>query len=169
MSVQIVTRPPHKVKEKEKLNEAIEEAFKEGHEVIIEEFLDGTELACGVFKTNEKSFIFPPTEIISKNEFFDYEAKYTDGMADEITPARISTELTKEIQDLSSHIYDIFQLNGIVRVDYIYAKNQLYFLEVNTIPGMSAASIVPKQIEAAGFDPKDIFGLAIEDAIERSS
>ena len=158
-----------KVKEKEKLNEAIEEAFKEDNEVIIEEFLDGTELACGVFKTNEKSFIFPPTEIISKNEFFDYEAKYTDGMADEITPARISTELTKEIQNLSSQIYDIFQLNGIVRVDYIYAKNQLYFLEVNTIPGMSAASIVPKQIEAAGFDPKDIFGLAIEDAIERSN
>ena len=154
-----------KVKEKDKLYEAIEKAFKEDHEVIIEEFLEGKELTCGLVKTKKETFIFPPTEIVSKNEFFDYEAKYTEGMADEITPAPISEELTKEIQNLSSQIYDIFQLNGIVRVDYIYSKNKLYFMEVNTVPGMSAASIVPKQIEAAGMSLKDIFTLVIEDVL----
>jgi len=157
-----------KVKEKGELLEAIEVAFKEDDEVIIEEFLDGTELTCGLIKSAEKSYIFPPTEIVSKNEFFDYEAKYTIGMADEITPARISDELTREVQHLSSQIYDIFQLNGIVRVDYIYANNTLYFIEVNTVPGMSATSIVPQQIEAAGYNPKDIFTAAIEDALNRN-
>lgn len=156
-----------KVKEKEMLHEAIAEAFKEDQEVIIEEFLDGTELTCGLIKTKEKSYIFPPTEIVSKTEFFDYDAKY-NGMSDEITPARISNELTKEVQHLSSQIYDIFQLNGIVRIDYIYAKNQLYFMEANTVPGMSAASIVPQQIEAAGYKAQDIFEIAIEDSIERN-
>lgn len=155
-----------KVKEKEKLFDAIHEAFKEDQEVIIEEFLKGRELTCGLLKTQEETIIFPPTEIVSKNEFFDYEAKY-DGMADEITPARISKELTTEVQQLSSQIYDIFQLNGIVRIDYIYTNNQLYFMEVNTIPGMSAASIVPQQIEAAGLNIKDIFTLVIEDALSR--
>ena len=158
-----------KVKEKEKLFDAIEEAFKEDHEVIIEEFLEGTELTCGLVKTKKETYIFPPTEIVSKNEFFDYEAKYTSGMADEITPARISDELTQEIQNLSSQIYDIFQLNGLVRIDYIYAKNKLYFMEVNTVPGMSAASIVPKQIEAAGLKHRDILTLVIEDAISRNN
>ena len=155
-----------KVKEKEKLLNAIEEAFKEDHEVIIEEFLEGRELTCGLVKTKKNTFIFPPTEIVSKNEFFDYEAKYTEGMADEITPAPISEKLTKEVQNLSSQIYDIFQLSGIVRVDYIYSKNKLYFMEVNTVPGMSAASLVPKQIEAAGMNLKDVFTLIIEDALQ---
>lgn len=154
-----------KVKEKEKLFEALEEAFKEDEEVIIEEFLEGTELTCGMIKTKEKTIIFPPTEIVSKNEFFDYDAKY-NGMADEITPARISDELTQEVQSLSSQIYDIFQLNGIVRIDYIYTKSKLYFMEVNTVPGMSAASIVPQQVEAMGLEMKDIFSLAIDDAME---
>lgn len=156
-----------KVKEKEKLLEAIEEAFKEDYEVIIEEFLEGRELTCGLFKTKNETFIFPPTEIISKNEFFDYEAKYTAGMADEITPAQISNELTAEVQNLSSQIYDIFQLNGIVRVDYIYSNKKLYFMEVNTVPGMSAASIVPQQIKAAGYNLDNILNIIIEDSINR--
>lgn len=156
-----------KVKEKEELKKAIDEALKEDSEVIIEEFLEGTELTCGLIKTNKKTLVFPLTEIVSKNEFFDYEAKY-NGMADEITPARIDDKLTKQVQDLSSQIYDIFQLNGIVRIDYIYTKNKLYFMEANTVPGMSAASIVPQQVEAMGLNMKDIFTLAIEDAFERS-
>lgn len=156
-----------KVKTKEDLKQAIDKARKEDNEVIIEEFLDGIELTCGLIKTDKESIIFPPTEIVSKNEFFDYEAKYTKGMADEITPARISDELTLEVQNLSSQIYDIFQLNGIVRIDYFYAKEKLYFLEVNTIPGMSAASIVPQQVEAAGLKMSDLFTLAIEDAFLR--
>ncbi len=155
-----------KVKEKEMLKDAIEEAYKEDDEVIIEEYLEGTELTCGMIKTRQKTLIFPPTEIVSKNEFFDYDAKY-NGMADEITPARISDELTREVQNLSSQIYDIFQLNGIVRVDYIYTNNILYFMEVNTVPGMSAASIVPQQVEAMGLEMKDVFTIAIEDAMDR--
>ncbi|NOQ26505.1 MAG: D-alanine--D-alanine ligase [Bacteroidales bacterium] len=156
-----------KVKEKEKLREAIDIAFKEDNEILIEEFLDGSELTCGLVKTNKGDIIFPPTEIVSKNEFFDYEAKYTEGIAEEITPARISNELTKDIQNLSSQIYDIFQLNGIIRVDYIFTKNKLYFMEVNTVPGMTAASLVPQQIEAANLNVKDILTLVIEDSIER--
>jgi len=156
-----------KVKDKEKLFEAIEFAYKEDNEVIIEEFLPGTELTCGLLKTKEQTIIFPPTEIVSKTEFFDYEAKYTDGMCEEITPARISAELTQEIQQLSSQIYDILQLSGIVRIDYIYSKNKLYFMEVNTAPGMSAASIVPKQAGAMGIEMKDLFTLVIEDSLNR--
>lgn len=157
-----------KVKEKQELAKALEIAFKEDSEVLIEEFIEGTELTCGLIKTQNEEIIFPPTEIVSKNEFFDYEAKYTKGMADEITPARISKELTEEIQKLSSQIYDIFQLNGIVRIDYIYSKNKLYFMEVNTVPGMSEASIVPQQVAAMGLNMKDILTLSIEDAIERN-
>lgn len=156
-----------KVKEKEKLFEAIEFAYKEDNEVIIEEFLEGTELTCGLVKTKDKTIVFPPTEIVSKNEFFDYEAKYTKGMSEEITPARISKEMTTEIQQLSSQVYDIFQLNGIVRIDYILSRNKLYFMEVNTAPGMSAASIVPQQVAAMGLNMKDIFNLVIEDAFYR--
>ena len=157
-----------KVKQKEKIFEAIEEAFKEDSDVLIEEFLEGRELTCGLVKTKNETLIFPPTEIISKNEFFDYEAKYTEGMAEEITPAQIPDTLTKEIQNLSSQIYDIFRLNGIVRIDYIYANNQLYFIEVNAVPGMSPASLVPQQIKAAGLDLKDVFTLVIDDAFERN-
>jgi D-alanine-D-alanine ligase len=157
-----------KVFKKEEFENAVNKAFEEDHQVLAEEFLEGTELTCGLIKTNDHDFIFPPTEIVPKNEFFDYEAKYTKGMADEITPARISKELETEVQALSSRIYDIFDCRGIVRIDYIYANEKLYFMEVNTIPGMSAASIVPQQIEAMGQTLTEIFTFAIEDAIENN-
>lgn len=157
-----------KVKTKEELLPALEHAFKEDDEILIEEFLDGVELTCGLIKTKEKSYVFPPTEIVSKNEFFDYEAKYTKGMADEITPARISSELETEVKILSSKLYDIFNLSGLVRIDYIYCNEKLYFMEVNTIPGMSAASIVPQQIEVLGVPLKEILSLSIEDSIQKN-
>jgi D-alanine-D-alanine ligase len=157
-----------KVFEEQELKPAIEKAFEEDHEVLVEEFLEGTELTCGLIKTDDTAYIFPSTEIVSKNEFFDYEAKYTKGMADEITPARISAGLEKEVQQLSSEIYDIFDCRGIVRIDYIYTKGKLYFMEVNTIPGMSAASIVPQQIEAAGYSLQEILIIAVEDAIKNN-
>jgi len=157
-----------KVFKKGELENAINKAFEEDYEVLVEEFLEGTELTCGLIKTSDNELIFPPTEIVSKKEFFDYEAKYTEGMADEITPARISPELEEEVQQLSSRIYDLFDCRGIVRIDYIYAKDQLHFMEVNTIPGMSAASIVPQQIRANGQTLEEVFGLAIEDAIENN-
>lgn len=156
-----------KVKTEEALLPAIEKAFKEDTEVLVETFIEGQELTCGLLKTANNSYIFPPTEIVSKNEFFDYEAKYTKGMADEITPARISQELTEEVQELSSKIYDILGLKGLVRIDYIYANNTLNFMEVNTTPGMSAASIVPQQVEAAGLELGKIFTEVIEDALAR--
>lgn len=158
-----------KVFKEQELKPAIAKAFEEDYEVLVEEYLEGTELTCGLIKTNDKEYIFPSTEIVSKNEFFDYEAKYTKGMADEITPARISGELEKEVQQLSSKIYDIFNCRGIARIDYIYTNGQLYFMEVNTIPGMSAASIVPQQIEAAGYTLQDILSISIEDAIENNN
>jgi D-alanine-D-alanine ligase len=154
-----------KVKTAEELQPAIDKAFEEDSEVLIEQFLEGTELTCGVMKTRKKSYLLPPTEIVSKNEFFDYEAKYTKGMADEITPARISKALEKEIQELSSFIYDTLNMKGLIRVDYIFANETLYFMEVNTTPGMSATSIVPQQVEAAGYDLGQIFSEIIEDTI----
>jgi len=154
-----------KVTRAEELPGAIEKAFEEDYEVLVEEYLEGTELTCGLIKSGGDEWVFPPTEIVSKNEFFDYEAKYTKGMADEITPARISDELDQRVRQLSSRLYDLFNCRGIVRIDYIYAHDRLYFMEVNTIPGMSAASIVPQQIEAMGCSLEQMFSLAIEDAI----
>jgi D-alanine-D-alanine ligase len=104
----------------------------------------------------------PVTEVIPKNEFFDYEAKYTPGMADEITPARISRELTLQIHDLSSRIYDLCNCKGIVRVDYILKNQTFYFLEINTVPGMTATSFIPQQIKAAGLNLTDLLSEIIE-------
>lgn len=154
-----------KVISRDDLPGAIGKAFEEDYEILVETYLEGMELTCGLIKSGDREWVFPPTEIVSKKEFFDYEAKYTKGMADEITPARISESLDREVRQLSSRIYDLFDCRGIVRIDYIYAREKLYFMEVNTIPGMSAASIVPQQIEAYGKSLKEIFSLAIEDAI----
>ncbi len=156
-----------KAKTADMLTAAIEHALKEDDEVLIEEYLQGTEITCGLMKTRNESFVFPITEIVSKNEFFDYEAKYTTGMADEITPARITPELEKECKTLSSRIYDLLDCRGIVRIDYIYTNQQLYCLEINTVPGMSRNSIVPQQIRAMGLSEREIFTKLLLDAMER--
>lgn len=156
-----------KVKSIDQLQGAIEAAFSEGDAILIEECIVGVELGNGLIKTPAKSLVFPVTEIVPKKEFFDYEAKYTSGMSEEITPARISEEVTERVQELSSHIYDVLGCRGIVRVDYIYSNDKLYFIEINTIPGMSEASIVPQQVRAMGLDLKDVLSLEIEDAIAR--
>jgi D-alanine-D-alanine ligase len=151
-----------KVASADKIMDALDSAFKEDDEIIIEEFLSGMEVTCGLLKTREKEFILPLTEIVSKTEFFDYDAKYK-GMADEITPARISKDIEKLVKDTSSFIYDVLNCKGIVRIDYIFSKGKLYFLEVNTVPGMSKNSIVPQQARAAGLDLGELFSLVIED------
>jgi len=151
-----------KVVEKNKLLPAVENAFKESDEVLIETFMKGREVACGVVKTREKNLVFPVTEIISKNEFFDFEAKYTPGKSDEITPANLPSELTETIQELSSRIYDILDCKGIVRVDFIIIDNKPWFLEINTVPGMTPESIIPKQAEAAGISQQDLYSMVIE-------
>ncbi|WP_421920583.1 D-alanine--D-alanine ligase [Marinifilum sp.] len=151
-----------KVKHVEKLNKAIEKAFMEGQEVIIEEFIDGLEFTCGLVKTKSESIIFPVTEVLPKKEFFDFEAKYDPKMAEEITPARISNELTKQIQDLSSKVYDALKCKGIVRIDYMIKKNEIFILEANTVPGMTANSFIPKQLSAMNRELRNILSLVIE-------
>jgi len=155
-----------KVKEKGQLLEALEMAMKESVDILIEQFIDGPEFTCGLVKLSGQEFLFPVTEVIPKNEFFDFEAKYTAGKTDEITPARISPELTSKIQQLSSRIYDLCDCSGIVRIDYILKDNEFYFLEVNTTPGMTSTSFVPQQIAAMDRKLGDILGLIIEDKLK---
>lgn len=151
-----------KVKTEEEIQPAIEKAFSEADEVIIEAFMKGTELTCGCYKTKEKSVVFPVTEVVTHNEFFDYDAKY-NGQVDEITPARISSELSERVQKLSSAIYDILGCAGIIRVDYIVTEGEkINLLEVNTTPGMTATSFIPQQVKAAGIDIKDVMTDIIE-------
>ncbi len=152
-----------KVKAEEGLQEAMEKAFEESSEVIIEAFMNGREVACGVVKTKSRELVLPVTEIISKNEFFDYEAKYTPGNSEEVTPADMPVEITSEIQSLSSRIYDLLGCRGIVRVDFIIIDKHPYFLEINTIPGMTEESLIPQQAEAAGISPEELYSMVVED------
>ncbi len=152
-----------KIENSNELLNAVEHAKTEGEDVIIEEFIKGTEVTCGLVKTKANTFIFPITEIVSKKEFFDYEAKYTPGMSDEIIPARINEEMAEKVRKTSSAIYDAVNCRGIVRIDYIISGNSPYFLEVNTVPGMSPNSIVPKQIREAGLNITEVYKLIIED------
>jgi D-alanine-D-alanine ligase len=155
-----------KVKKKEELIPAIETAFNESSEVLIEAFMKGREVACGVVKTRNKKLVLPVTEIISENEFFDYEAKYTPGKSNEVTPADMLASVTDEIQRLSSLVYDLLGCKGIVRVDFIVVKDQPWFLEINTVPGMTAESLVPKQAAAAGIALEYLYSMVIEDLFE---
>lgn len=155
-----------KVKFADDLIPAIENAFKEDKTIILEEFIAGREFSSGVFKSKEKEILMPVTEIISMNEFFDYEAKYQN-KSKEVTPAEIPDSLMKKMQDLSSKIYDRLDCHGIVRVDYIVDIDKVYFLEINTVPGMSEASIIPQQVRAMGGNMSDMFTLVIEDAVSR--
>lgn len=152
-----------KVKSKEEIQPAIDKAFAEADEVMIEALMEGTEITCGCYKTKSKEVVFPVTEVVSKNEFFDFDAKY-NGESEEITPARISDELTERVQLLTSAIYDILGCYGIIRVDYIITEGtKINLLEVNTTPGMTPASFIPQQVCAAGMDIKDVMTDIIED------
>ncbi|MBP5381258.1 MAG: D-alanine--D-alanine ligase [Bacteroidaceae bacterium] len=154
-----------KVKTAEELRPAIEIALKEGEDVMVEAFMQGTEITCGCYKTRTKSTVFPITEVVSQNEFFDYDAKY-NGQVSEITPARISAELTERVQKLTSMIYDILGCHGIIRIDYIITEgDKINLLEINTTPGMTATSFIPQQVRAAGLDIKDVLTEIIEDNI----
>jgi D-alanine-D-alanine ligase len=124
--------------------------------------MQGTEVTCGCYKTTEKSVVFPITEVVSKNEFFDYEAKYTASKVEEITPARISEEIAEEISSTTSKIYDLIGAKGIIRVDYIIIQGEPYLLEVNTTPGMTTTSFIPQQIRAMASEP----GVVLEEIIE---
>ena len=154
-----------KVKTAEALRPAIDLALKEGEDVMVEAFMQGTEITCGCYKTKKNSVVFPITEVVTTNEFFDYDAKY-NGQVDEITPARISQNLTERVQKLTSLIYDILGCHGIIRVDYIItAGDKINMLEINTTPGMTATSFIPQQVRAAGLDIKDVLTDIIEDKL----
>ena len=155
-----------KVKEQKDLKMALENSFCEDQEVLIEEFLQGVEITNGVARIGDEKIVFPITEIVSKNEFFDYQAKYTSGMTQEITPARISKDLEEKCKALSSKIYDLLDCRGIVRIDYIIRDQELYLLEVNTTPGMSQASIIPQQIKAMGMSVTEVYTKIIQTGLK---
>ncbi len=149
-----------KVNEKHQLFEAIENALKHDSKVILESFVDGTEVSCGVYFDGKNVNSLPITEIVSENDFFDYEAKY-EGKSNEITPARISKKLTSEIQNTTIDIYKIMKLTGICRVDYIIQNEVPFIIEINTIPGLSEESIIPQQLKAANISMSEVFDLCL--------
>ena len=151
-----------KVKNKDQLAPAIRKAMLESDEIMVEQFLNGTEISIGVYKTKEKAVVLPATEVVTQNEFFDYDAKY-NGQVQEITPARLSEDVTRRVREITSHIYDILHCNGIIRIDYIISKEgKIFMLEVNTTPGMTPTSFIPQQVRAAGLDMKDVLTDIVE-------
>jgi len=150
-----------KVNNEEDLKLSILEAFKEGRTVVAEGFLDGTEVTCGVYRSSKGVQALPITEIVSENDFFDFEAKYK-GLSEEITPARINDELTKKVQAISKDVYNLLQLKSIARVDFMLVDNEPYIIEVNTTPGFSNESIVPKMINSAGLSIKEFWNEILE-------
>ena len=151
-----------KVKNKDQLAPALRKAMLESDEVMVEQYLAGTEITVGIYKTNEKTVILPITEVVTQNEFFDYDAKY-NGQVQEITPARISEDWARRAREITSHIYDILHCNGIIRIDYISSKDgKITMLEVNTTPGMTPTSFIPQQVKAAGMTMTEVLTDIVE-------
>ena len=146
---------------------AIAEAKKEDTDLVVEAAVIGTEVGCGLARLNGKVEILAITEIVSKNDFFDFQAKY-EGASDEITPARISSEIQSEIEEISIKLYEKLELKGIIRVDYIIEEstNRPIFIEVNTVPGLSPASIVPQQVVHKGYSLQEFFTLVIDESLK---
>ncbi len=157
-----------KVYKKEHLNAAIEKAYKEDDEIIIEAFLDGIEVSVGVIKYNGKTKVLPITEIVTENDFFDYEAKY-EGKSKEITPARISKDQEKKVSDQAQKAYNILKMTGYSRSEFIFVDDEPFMLEMNTTPGLTEQSILPQQALAAGISLSELFGSAIEEALYKKS
>ena len=153
-----------KVRTRDQIIPAVEEAFRENNEIMIESFMQGIEVTNGYYRTRKREVRLPVTEVVPKTDFFDYDAKY-NGKVEEITPARIPDELRDRIQDLTARIYDLLGCHGIIRNDYIITDGgKINLLEVNTTPGMTATSFIPQQIRAAGMDLTDVLTEIIEDS-----
>lgn len=159
-----------KVKNTDQLAPAIRKAMLESEDVMVEQFIDGTEISIGCYKTREKSVVLPATEVVTQREFFDYDAKY-NGQVQEITPARLSEDTAERVKEITSRIYDILHCNGIIRIDYIISRgtgsdgeevDKINLIEVNTTPGMTATSFIPQQVRAAGMEMKDVLTDIIE-------
>ncbi len=153
----------------EELGPAIEKAFKEDNQVLVEEFIEGREFTIGVFQTKGEIITLPFTEIKTKKAFFDFEAKYTAGFTDEITPAVVEESIAEKVRATAKKIYQVFNCRGIVRIDFIYneKKGQPYMLEINTVPGQTDASLVPQQVAIMGWNLKEFYTALVNDALER--
>ena len=158
-----------KVNKPDELDAAIEKAFKEDDQILVEEFITGREFTIGVFRSKGEIIPLPFTEIKTKKEFFDFEAKYTPGFTDEITPAVVEETIAKKIRDTAKKVYQVFNCDGVVRIDFIYNEpvGEPYMLEINTVPGQTEASLVPQQVRAMGWTLKQFYSALIEDALER--
>lgn len=156
-----------KVKQANELEDALEKAFKEDDQILVEEFVEGREFSVGVFRSGGEIIVLPATEVITSNEFFDFEAKYTPGAAEEITPGRMSTEERNSVVQIITDVYQKLNCNGVVRVDYFleHETGNFYFIEINTIPGQTATSFIPQQVAAIGMDLKDFYTKIIEESI----
>lgn len=156
-----------KVNKIEELQAAIDNAFREDDEILAEEFIEGIEVTCGIIKSNGVLTALPVTEIVCKHEFFDFDAKYFDNKTEEITPARIPEPIFKECQQISEMLFRKFKLDGMARFDYILKDGKLFFLEANTVPGLTQSSIIPKQAKTLGITPTALYSMVIEDAMKR--
>ena len=155
-----------KVTTAEQIPAAVEAAFKESDEVLIEECIVGREMGCGIVVTADREILLPITEIVSKRDFFDYEAKYTEGLSDEITPAPISDEIKQKLNSMTLEAYRACRCSGIVRIDFIVTEaGEPYLIEINSIPGMSSGSIVPKQVREAGMTLGELYDIVIADSL----
>jgi D-alanine-D-alanine ligase len=157
-----------KVSEAGELPGALEKAFREDDQVLVEEFIKGREFTIGVFKSGGEIKTLPITEVISKKDFFDYEAKYVAGLSEEITPAIVDKEVAEKVRANAKRAYEVLDCRGVVRIDFIYneADNNPYMLEVNTVPGQSEASIVPQQVKAMGWSLKDFYSALIDECFK---
>lgn len=159
-----------KVKNQDQLAPAIRKAMLESDDVMVEQYVQGTEITVGCYKTREKSVVLPITEVVTSHEFFDYDAKY-NGQVQEITPARLPEDTARRVREITSHIYDILHCNGIIRIDYIVSHEQdaegkvvdkINLIEINTTPGMTSTSFIPQQVRAAGLEMKDVLTDIVE-------
>ncbi len=156
-----------KVNEWEELTSALNKAFAEDNQILVEEFIRGREFTVGIYQHQNEVIVLPITEIKSSKEFFDYEAKYTTGMTEEITPADLSEEQTAKVGEIVKAVFSKLNCKGVVRVDFILQDftDEFFFIEINTVPGQSANSIIPQQVKAAGMNMKDFYSLLIHEAL----
>ncbi|RYY38920.1 MAG: D-alanine--D-alanine ligase [Chitinophagaceae bacterium] len=156
-----------KVSEGAHLGEALDKAFREDDQVLVEEMITGREFTVGVYKAGGSIHVLPITEIIAHNEFFDFEAKY-EGKSSEVTPADIDATWKKGLEDAARRIYEVFNCSGVVRIDFIYSDAGPFMLEINTVPGQSEASVIPQQVRAAGLSLTDFYGSLVEQCLGAS-
>lgn len=158
-----------KVNDAAALPAALEKAFKEDDQVLVEEFIAGREFTVGVYRSKEGIAVLPITEVMTKKEFFDYEAKYQPGLSEEETPANIPADMTEKIRSTAHQVFEVFNCRGVVRMDFIYneAKDAPFLLEINTVPGQSEMSIIPQQVRCLGWELKTFYSALVDEALSR--